>query len=58
LFEPSPRFVGAGSNDVFRIGARSYNIFHAYDQEDAGRAKLRLATLTWDAEGWPISGGP
>jgi arabinan endo-1,5-alpha-L-arabinosidase len=58
LFEPSPRFVGAGSNDIFRIGQRSYNIFHAYDEEDEGRAKLRLASLTWDSEGWPVSGGP
>jgi arabinan endo-1,5-alpha-L-arabinosidase len=58
LFEPSPRFVGAGSNDIFRIGERSFNIFHAYDEEDEGRAKLRLASLTWDAEAWPISGGP
>lgn len=58
LLEPSSRFVGAGSNDVFPIGERSYNVFHAYDEADAGRAKLRLASLTWDTEGWPISGGP
>lgn len=58
LFEPSVRFLGAGSNDVFLIGERSYNIFHAYDAEDGGRAKLRLASMAWDAEGWPISGGP
>lgn len=58
LFEPSPRFIGAGSNDIFQVGPRSYNIFHAYDEEDERRAKLRLASLTWDAEGWPVSGGP
>lgn len=58
LLEPSPRFLGAGSNDIFLIGERSYNIFHAYDEEDGGRVKLRLAGLTWDATGWPISGGP
>lgn len=58
LFEPSARFLGAGSNDIFFIGERSYNIFHAYDAEDGGRAKLRLASIVWDAEGWPISGGP
>jgi arabinan endo-1,5-alpha-L-arabinosidase len=58
LFEQDPRFVGAGSNDIFRVGQRWFNIFHAYDEEDAGRAKLRLARLSWDAQGWPVSGGP
>jgi len=58
LLEPSTRFVGAGSNDIFLIGERSYNIFHAYDEQDSGRAKLRLASLAWDVAGWPISGGP
>jgi arabinan endo-1,5-alpha-L-arabinosidase len=58
LLESSSRFAAPGSNDIFLIGERSYNIFHAYDEEDAGRRKLRLARLTWDAEGWPVSGGP
>ncbi len=58
LLEASARFHGPGSNDVFAIGAQHYNIYHAYDEEDSGRRTLRLATLEWSADGWPLSGGP
>ena len=58
VFQTSARFVGAGSNDVFAIGEQSYNVFDAYDQADGNRMKLRLATMTWDSDGWPVSGGP
>lgn len=58
LFDESTRFRGAGSNDVFAIGERAYNLFHVYDDADAGRSKLRLSSLVWDADGWPVSAGP
>jgi hypothetical protein len=29
-------------------------VFHAYDTNQGG--KLRLESLAWDAEGWPILG--
>lgn len=58
LLEANARFVGPGSNDVFLIGEQYYNIYHAYDEDNARRATLRLATLEWSADGWPVSGGP
>lgn len=58
LVEPDARFRGPGSNDVFQIGDQYYNIYHAYDQDNAGRRTLRLATLQWGTDGWPTSGGP
>lgn len=58
LVEASERFRGPGSNDVFVAGAQHYNIYHAYDEENAGRRTLRLATLAWSTDAWPVSGGP
>lgn len=58
LLEPDTRFRGPGSNDVFQIGAQHYSVYHAYDQENAPRRTLRLATLKWASDGWPTSGGP
>jgi len=52
------RFSGPGSNVLLQRGTRTYNVYHAYDVNDGGRATLRIAELTWDAEGWPISAGP
>ena len=31
--------------------------FHAY-RSDNGASQLRVAELAWDADGWPVSGGP
>lgn len=48
---------GAGHNAVFFHEGRAYNVYHAYPAQERG-AVLRIAELVWDAEGWPISGGP
>lgn len=58
LLEASARFRGPGSNDVFAIGTQYYNIYHVYDEENAGRRTLRLATLEWGPDDWPSAGGP
>jgi len=52
------RFLGPGSNAVLSSGGRDFNIYHAYDADNANVATLRIAELLWDAQGWPISGGP
>ena len=31
--------------------------FHFYDGNDNGNAKLRITTLSWGADGWPIADG-
>jgi arabinan endo-1,5-alpha-L-arabinosidase len=48
---------------VLFTGSVAYNVFHAYSAADPtssnyGRPMLRVSELVWDAEGWPISGGP
>jgi len=48
---------GPGHNAVIFDGNAAYNVYHAYAASD-GAATLRISELVWDAEGWPISGGP
>jgi arabinan endo-1,5-alpha-L-arabinosidase len=50
-------WVGPGHNAVLIDGTRAYNVYHAYAAEN-GASQLRISELVWDAEGWPISGGP
>jgi arabinan endo-1,5-alpha-L-arabinosidase len=52
------RWHGPGHNAVIFSGDRAYNVFHAYDGDNGGRSILRVAELAWDADGWPVSGGP
>jgi arabinan endo-1,5-alpha-L-arabinosidase len=52
------RYRGPGHNAVIFSDSRAYNVFHAYDAEDGGRPKLRVAELAWDDQDWPVSGGP
>jgi arabinan endo-1,5-alpha-L-arabinosidase len=50
-------WVGPGHNAVLIEGTRAYNIYHAYAATN-GASQLRISELVWDAEGWPLSGGP
>ena len=38
--------------------AKAYNVYHSYDANNSGRSMLRISELVWDADGWPVSGGP
>jgi arabinan endo-1,5-alpha-L-arabinosidase len=58
LLADSERFVGPGSNDVLTVNDQFFNFYHAYDREDGDQPQLRVSTLVWDAEGWPLSAGP
>ncbi|WP_239807108.1 arabinan endo-1,5-alpha-L-arabinosidase [Croceicoccus hydrothermalis] len=50
------RFRGPGHPGAFtdRDGT-TYVTYHAYDREQDGAPKLRLAPLVWDADGWPTA---
>jgi arabinan endo-1,5-alpha-L-arabinosidase len=50
LLAGDARWKGPGGQDV--VGD-DVLVYHAYDAEDGGKAKLRIARLSWDAEGWP-----
>jgi arabinan endo-1,5-alpha-L-arabinosidase len=58
ILQGDTRWRGPGSNDTIVVGDRTYNVYHAYDAQNGGAATLRIATLVWDAAGWPVSGGP
>lgn len=57
LLERGGDWVGPGHNAVLIDGTRAYNVYHAYAASN-GASQLRISELVWDAEGWPISGGP
>jgi arabinan endo-1,5-alpha-L-arabinosidase len=50
-------WVGPGHNAILIDGTRAYNVYHAYAATN-GASQLRISELVWDAEGWPLSGGP
>jgi len=49
---------GPGSNVIFNDGARHFNVYHAYDADNNGVNTLRIAEITFDNDGWPVSAGP
>jgi arabinan endo-1,5-alpha-L-arabinosidase len=57
LLAGGSRWKGPGHNAVIFSGKAAYNVYHAYDANN-GNPMLRIAELAWDADGWPVSGGP
>ncbi len=53
LLGGTPAWPGLGSNSVYTFNGRDYMVFHAYEAADNGLQKLKIAELTWDADGWP-----
>lgn len=58
VLQGNTRWKGPGHNAVVFTDTAAYNVYHAYDAENRGAPTLRIAELTWDDEGWPVSGGP
>jgi arabinan endo-1,5-alpha-L-arabinosidase len=58
LVSTAGRWHGPGHNAVVFSGKRAYNVYHAYDANSGGASMLRVSELVWDAQGWPVSGGP
>ncbi len=53
--DPSGRWKGPGHCDVMKDGDRDLIAYHAYDAANSGRPTLRIATLTWTSDGWPVA---
>lgn len=58
ILEGSTRYKGPGHNAVIFTEDAAYNVYHSYDANSNGQSVLRISELVFDAEGWPISGGP
>jgi arabinan endo-1,5-alpha-L-arabinosidase len=52
------RWRGPGHNAVLSTPLGDVNLYHAYDATQGGRPTLRISTLSWDADDWPVSAGP
>jgi arabinan endo-1,5-alpha-L-arabinosidase len=54
LLQGNADWHGVGHNSVYTFDQKDYLIFHGYDAKDKGRSKLRIETLVWDQDGWPV----
>ena len=54
VLQGDKNWFGVGHNSVYTFDNADYLVFHGYDAADKGRSKLRIESLTWDAEGWPM----
>ena len=48
------RWIGPGHASIFAQGGREWLVHHYYDRELGGRSRLRMVSLSWNAEGWPV----
>jgi arabinan endo-1,5-alpha-L-arabinosidase len=49
------RWRGTGHNAIFTDNDTYWLVYHAYDADEVGAAKLRIEALGWDDAGWPIA---
>lgn len=54
VIEGNSRWAGAGHNSAYTFGGKDYLVFHAYDSEDEGHSKLKIAEMSWTEDGWPV----
>jgi arabinan endo-1,5-alpha-L-arabinosidase len=58
LVKGDASWVAPGHNAVITYAGKTYNLYHALKGSSTGAPTLRISELLWDAEGWPVSGGP
>ena len=60
LVQGNSNWSAPGHNAVIVYDNRTYNVYHALAAPSGqdGVPTLRIAEITWDANGWPVSGGP
>ncbi|WP_414714118.1 arabinan endo-1,5-alpha-L-arabinosidase [Sphingomonas sp.] len=49
------RFRGPGHPGFLRDGGKDYVVYHAYDKQNRGVPTLRVAPVSWGADGWPVA---
>jgi arabinan endo-1,5-alpha-L-arabinosidase len=58
LVQGNADWIAPGHNAVITYNNKTYNIYHALKGSSSGAATLRISEIAWDANGWPVSGGP
>jgi arabinan endo-1,5-alpha-L-arabinosidase len=53
LLAGTANWPGVGHNSTYTFDGKDYLVFHAYEADDNGRHKLKIAELFWDEQGWP-----
>ncbi|HEX9602067.1 MAG TPA: arabinan endo-1,5-alpha-L-arabinosidase, partial [Mariniflexile sp.] len=53
IIEGNENWYGAGHNSTYTFNETDYIVFHAYDANDNGSPKLKIAKLSWDNDYWP-----
>lgn len=53
LIQGNENWYGAGHNSTYTFNEKDYIFFHAYDANDKGASKLKVAELEWDKDQWP-----
>ena len=48
------QWKGPGHNSIYVEDDVYWIVYHAYDANQIGVPKLRIESLGWDAEGWPV----
>lgn len=54
VIEGNENWAGVGHNSAYTFDGKDYLVFHAYDIKDEGHAKLKIAEIKWDKNGWPV----
>jgi len=47
------QWKGPGHNGMLLEDDMNWMVYHAYDSKQIGISKLRIESISWDAEGWP-----
>jgi arabinan endo-1,5-alpha-L-arabinosidase len=48
------QWKGPGHNGIFVEDDTYWMVYHAYDEKQIGVPKLRIESIGWDSEGWPL----
>jgi len=53
--DPTRRWRGPGHSAILKDGDRLFIVYHAYDAQHRGTPTLRINSLGWTADGWPVA---
>ncbi|PIB34696.1 ABC transporter substrate-binding protein [Reichenbachiella sp. 5M10] len=53
VVEGNDRWAGAGHNSAYTFDGKDYLVFHGYDMQADGHAKLIIKEIKWSQDGWP-----
>lgn len=53
LLQGDENWHGVGHNAAYTFDGKDYLIFHGYDANDEGKARLLIREISWTDDGWP-----